>query len=214
MDRCPAHGSPSIAAHVAKGKTTTLMRCTFSSAWALLIAMACTMPFAVTLDAQQSKAPTEYDVKSAYLYNFGKFVRWPENQTAAGEPFSICILGLDPFGAALDHTLAGQTIDGKSITAKRISHPEEATDCRILFIGLSEESRWKEILAALSKKSILTVSEIPQFSRRGGMIQFVMEGNRVRFEVNLTAAENAGLTLSSELLKVATTVKRNPTPGA
>jgi len=164
-----------------------------------------------TLLCAQVKAPTEYDVKSAYLYNFGKFVRWPATQPAEGI-FSICVLGQDPFGSSLD-ALSRQTLDGKSVSVKRITQPEESTGCRIIFISLSEEHRLKEILAALDKKPVLTVSEMPHFSRNGGMIQFVMDGNRVRFEVNLSASENAGLTLSSELLKVATSVKRNPQPG-
>jgi hypothetical protein len=167
------------------------------------------LTLSVTL-CSQVKTPNEYDVKSAYLYNFGKFVRWPANQPTT-DSFSICVLGEDPFGGALN-TLSKETLDGKSVSAKRITQPEDAGSCRIIFISLSEEHHLKEILGALDKKPVLTVSEIQHFSRRGGMIQFVMEGNRVRFEVNLTAAEDAGLSLSSELLKVATAVKRNSSP--
>jgi hypothetical protein len=85
--------------------------------------------------------------------------------------------------------------------------------CHVLFISLSEEHRLAEILKTLEKTTILTVSNLPKFSQQGGMIQFVVEANKVRFEVNLTSAERAGLTLSSELLKVATTVTRNSQPG-
>jgi len=82
-----------------------------------------------------------------------------------------------------------------------------------VFVSSSETNRLKDILAALDKANILTVSDIPQFSKLGGMIQFVLDGNKIRFEVNLTAAENAGLTLSSELLKVATAVRKTPESG-
>ncbi len=166
-----------------------------------------------SLHAQQSK-PAEYEVKAAYLYNFGRFVQWPAKVAAAkGDTFAFCVLGQDPFGPTLDATIASETIDGKQVMAKRISRPQDALNCRVLFISSSEDNRLKEILGVLGKASVLTVSDMPQFSLRGGMIQFLLEGNRIRFEVNLTTAESAGLTLSSELLKVALTVRRNPQPG-
>jgi hypothetical protein len=165
------------------------------------------------LQAQQPKV-SEYQVKATYLYNFGRFVQWPSNATTAkGDSFSICVLGQDPFGPTLDSTLAGETLDGKPLAAKRISTPREAGECRILFISSTEENHLKEILAALDESSILTVSDMPAFSRRGGMIQFVLDGGKVRFEINLAKAETAKLTLSSELLKVATTVRRNVREG-
>jgi len=166
-----------------------------------------------SLQAQQSK-PTEYELKAAYLYNFGKFVEWPAMATAANhDPFLICVLGKDPFGASLDAAIAGEAINGERVLAKRISKPQEALNCRVLFISSSEEAQLKEILTTLEKTSVLTVSDMPQFTRRGGMIQFVPEASRVRFEVNLTVAERAGLTLSSQLLKVAISVRRNSQPG-
>jgi YfiR/HmsC-like len=166
-----------------------------------------------SLPAQQPKA-TAYEVKAVYLYNFGKFVEWPAKVTAGNnEPFTICVLGKDPFGASLDSTIAGEAIDGRSILAKRISKPQEALNCRVLFISSSEEVQLKEILATLETTSVLTVSDMSQFTRRGGMIQFVDDANRVRFEVNLTVVERAGLTLSSQLLKVAVSAKRYSQPG-
>ena len=163
--------------------------------------------------AQRPK-PSDYDVKAAYLYNFGRFVEWPGKVEAGqGDSFKVCVLGQDPFGASLDATLAGETIAGKTVVAKRISSAQESGNCQILFLGVSEASRLNKIIAALDQKSVLTVSDMPQFVNSGGMIQFVLEGKNVRFEVNLTAAQRAGLTLSSELLKVATVVRRNPQPG-
>jgi hypothetical protein len=163
------------------------------------------------LPAQQSN-PSEYEVKAAYVYDFGKFVTWPPNVTAAGE-FNICVLGTDPFGATLDAITAGERINGRKIAINRIAKPQEAVSCHILFISSSEESRLKEILATLDKTSVLTVSEISQFTRRGGMIQFIVEANKVRFEVNVTSAERAGLVLSSQLLKVAINVRRGSPAG-
>ena len=164
------------------------------------------------VDAQQS-SPTEYQVKAAYLYNFGKFVEWPAKVNAAGDSFSICVLGEDPFGATLDKTIAGESINGKKAVARRVAKAQDALRCQIVFISSTEEVRLKEILATLEKASILTVSDIPDFTRRGGMIQFLMQSNKVRFEVNLTPAERDGLTLSSQLLKVAANVTRSPESG-
>jgi len=162
------------------------------------------------LSAQKSK-PQEYEVKATYLYNFARFVEWPLSSAAAkSNSFAICVLGQDPFGPALDAIVAGESIDGKAVLAKRVSKPQDAVSCRVLYISSSEDSRLKEVLAALDKSGVLTVSDIPQFSQRGGMIEFTLQGNNVRFEVNLTIAENTGLTLSSELLKVAVTVRRHP----
>jgi hypothetical protein len=163
------------------------------------------------LRAQRSN-PSEYEVKAAYLYDFGKFVGWPPKITAAGD-FPICVLGEDPFGATFDATITGETINGKKVVLNRIAKSQEAVGCRILFIGSSEESRLKEVLATLDKASVLTVSDISAFTRRGGMIQFVVAANKVRFEVNVTNAERAGLTLSSQLLKVAINVRRDSQTG-
>jgi YfiR/HmsC-like len=162
---------------------------------------------------EQTSRPSEYQVKTAYLYNFARFVWWPQAATGSNDSFPICVLGQDPFGRALDAGLAGQTVDRRKVVVRRISNASEAAGCHVLFISASEDGRLKTILAALDKEPILTVSDMPQFSERGGMIQFVLEGDRVRFEVNLPAAEDAGLTLSSELLRVAAAIKRNPPSG-
>jgi len=170
--------------------------------------------FAATgLPAQQPK-PNEYQVKAAYLYNFGRFVKWPAGIAAVqGDSFAVCVLGQDPFGSTLDSTLAGEALDGKPVVIRRIARPQDAADCRILFVSSTEEHHLKEILAAIDQASVLTVSDIPGFSRRGGIIQFITEGDKVRFEINLASAESARLALSSELLKVAASVRRSPRSG-
>lgn len=154
--------------------------------------------------------PSEYQVEAAYLYNFGRFVEWPSKVTTTRtDSFTICVLGEDPFGRALDVTLAGEMIGNQKVAARRISSPGDSVDCRILFISSSEANRLNKIIDALDNSAVLTVSDIPQFSRHRGMIQLVLEENRIRFEVNLTATQHAGLTLSSELLKLATAVRRD-----
>ena len=180
--------------------------------WPCLLAVAvvvCGFPVARNLRAQAPK-PTEYEVEAAYLSNFGRFVEWPARTGPATDPFYVCVLVQDPFGALLDAALKGETIGGLQMAAKRLSGPEDAAGCRLLFVSSSKDSQLNAILGALGTSSVLTVSDMPGFTRRGGMIQFVVSGNRVRFEINLAAAQRAGLTLSSELLKVAVAIRRAP----
>jgi hypothetical protein len=178
---------------------------TMAVAWAL---------FAASGLLAQKARPSEYQVKAAYLYNFGRFVKWPARAVAGkDDSFAVCVLGEDPFGQTLDSTFAGEALDGKPVVIRRISKPQDAGDCRILFISSTEENHLKEILGAFDQAGVLTVGDMPGFSRRGGMIQFVLEGDRIRFEINLTSAESAKLVLSSELLKVAANVRRNARPG-
>lgn len=183
------------------------------SGLSITLTIAVVLTVVVKLPCQQAK-PGEYQVKAAYLYNFGRFIAWPAKGAAeSSNSFAICVLGEDPFGLALNATLADETIGGKSVVARRIPDPADAVNCRILFISSSEAGRLKQILSVLKDASVLTVSDLPQFSRTGGMVQFTMEGSRVRFEVNLAPAERAGLILSSELLKVAVNVRRGGAVG-
>lgn len=171
----------------------------------LFVSVGCSGVFA------ENQRPTESQVEAAYLFNFGKFVDYPPSvEEKKTEPFVICVLGDDPFGSALDGLLAKGTVKGKGLSARRIVRLQDASVCHVLFISSSEASRVGKIIATLGNTSVLTVSDMPQFVEHGGMIQFVLEGGKVRFEVNLTAAESAGLALSSELLKVAVNVRRIP----
>jgi hypothetical protein len=187
----------------------------FQRSWAQLAGAVVLLALFVTpgLLAQQPK-PNEYQVKATYLYNFGRFIKWPETLSAArGDSFSVCVLGQDPFGSILDSTLAGEVLDGKPVVLRRISKTQDAGECRILFISSREEKHLNDILTALDASGVLTVSDMPGFTRRGGMIQFVLEGGKVRFEINLASAESAKLVLSSELLKVAASVRQNGRSG-
>lgn len=159
----------------------------------------------------QTPQPTEYEVQAAYLSNFGRFVEWPARAGAnERDPFYVCVLGQDPFGPLLDAALKGETIGGAPMAAKRVTSAADAAGCRIVFVNPSRGSELKGIIAALRNSNALTVSDSFDFTRQGGMIQFVLDGNRVRFEINLAAAQRAGLTLSSQLLKVAVAIRRAP----
>lgn len=153
--------------------------------------------------AQQIQA-TDTQIEAAFLLNFGRYATWPQPPEAN---FSICVLGRDPFGSTLDGIVAGEKIASRPAEVRRVQTPQEASSCNVLYISESEEPRLQAILVNLAKAPVLTVSDVPRFAERGGMIQFVLEGNRVRFVVNLGAAQRAGLALSSELLKVAKAVQ-------
>lgn len=156
--------------------------------------------------AAQGARPQEYEVKAAYLYSFGKFVAWPAAGTAAGSPFLMCVLGHDPFGRTLDVTVANAVVWDRPVEVRRVVDAEQARGCQIVFVSTSEEAILDGTLATLGREAVLTVGESPRFAERGGMIEFIVQASRVRFAVNASAAETAGLTLSSELLRVATTV--------
>ena len=167
-----------------------------------------TAPMLLAQSAAQASAPTQDDVEAAYLYNFAKFVTWPP--TSHTNVLNVCLLGKDPFGVTLDQVIAGETIDGTHLAVVRLADEQAVQSCAILFIGESESSHLDQDLAAVAKLPILTVSDLPGFMEDGGTIQFVLQENRVRFEVNLSAARKCGIVLSSQLLKVATRVVGNP----
>ena len=148
-----------------------------------------------TLLGQQPK-PVDNEVKAIYLLNFGRFATWPPAASPDSDTFWVCILGRDPFGRVLDDALIGETIAGKRVAAKRVPRSEDAAGCRILFISDSEEKQLKQVLQTAARVRTLTVSDMPRFVEEGGMIQFISQGNKVRFAVNVVAVEQAGLGLS------------------
>jgi hypothetical protein len=153
-----------------------------------------------------AKTPTEYQVKAAFLYNFVKFVEWPAAPNEQKDPLAICILGQDPFDGALDRITQGKTINDRRIVIRRTNDIAIARSCQVLFVSLSETSRLTEIVKALRDTSILSVSDIGRFCQSGGVIAFAMEGQRVRFQINVKAATRANLKISSNLLQLAVTV--------
>lgn len=166
----------------------------------------------ISRTAAQSPKPSEYDVKAAYLINFGKFVR------SSGEPetrssWDICVLGRDSFGQTLDALASNETIDQLPVHVRRIQDITAAKSCAILFFSSSEGEHIREDLAILGSSDVLTVSDAADFLERGGMIQFVLAQNHVRFAVNLDAVNRGHLVLSSELLRVASFITGKPPTG-
>lgn len=168
---------------------------------------------ALPLPGPSSSAPSQSDVEAVYLFDFGKFVRWPAGEDQG--PLHICVAGAPTFAAGVEKTVANEAIDGRGLDVRQISRPEEEAGCAILFIDASQREQSDALLRGAADKPTLTVSDLPDFLARGGMIQFQIIQKRVRFSVNLDAVTRSHLTMSSELLKVAVEVKGHlPAGGA
>lgn len=163
------------------------------------------------VDRAAAERPSPEQVEAAYLYNFGKFVRWPGMAPEA--PLVLCVAGQDAVDQLLAQMVAGEQIEGRPLEVKRLQGTEGASSCSILFLGAGEQDWLETYLGAAAGKPVLTVGEAPDFLAHGGIIQFVLTGDHVRFSVNLGAARRSGLQLSSELLKVAVNVTGTPQMG-
>lgn len=150
-------------------------------------------------------APSEYQVKAVFLFNFSQFVEWPAQSLGpAAAPFSICIVGEDRFGTELESAVHGENVQGHPFVVKRYAHPDAIeSSCQILFIDNSEAAQLDSITGALDGHAVLTVSDIEHSAERGAMIQFTSDRNRLRLRINVAAAKSAGLTISSKLLRPA-----------
>jgi len=148
--------------------------------------------------------PPEYQLKAVFLFNFAQFIEWPpEAFPDAQTPLVIGVLGEDPFGAYLDETVRGETVNNRPLAVQHYRQVEEIKTCHVLFISRSEAYRLEQILASLKGRNILTVGDAVGFARRGGMIRFLIEQNKIRLRINLGAAKDANLVLSSKLLRPA-----------
>lgn len=148
-------------------------------------------------------ADLEFQVKAAFLHNFAKFVEWPKASTERGQ-FCVGLMGPDPFGETIDEMVKGRTVNGKPIIIRRVSNMPDAKLCQILFINMSDRPLLAEVLKNLSAGT-LTIGQTAEFLEAGGMINFIIEDKKVRFEVNAEAARKAGLRIHAQLLKLART---------
>lgn len=154
--------------------------------------------------AQQQGALPEYQVKAVFLYNFAQFVEWPAKAfPETNAPLVIGILGDDPFGNYLDETVKGEKVNEHPLDVKRFRSVSEIKTCHILFITTSEKDKLKGIFEGLQSRNILTVSDVPNFTKQGGMVKFFTEKSKTRIRINLEATKTADLTISSKLLRLA-----------
>jgi hypothetical protein len=150
----------------------------------------------------------EYQVKAAFIYNFAKFVEWPpETFKTDKDPIRICVLGHDPFGHSLADAVSGKTVLGRPFVLTSLSDPSEARECQILFVSSSERKHLRSILGELRTMTVLTVGETEGFATQGGIVNFKLIDGRVRLEINIEAAWQAKLRISSQVLSLASIVK-------
>lgn len=160
-----------------------------------------------------TRAPTETEVKAAFLYHFAQLVTWPEAPGAdPAAPIVIAVLGRDPFGERLEATIGRETARGRPLRIERFAKTSEiVAPPQILFVGASDLAQARAMLAAVKDGPVLTVAALPGFAHAGGMVEFrITPDSRVAFDINLRAVERAGLSMSSQLLKIARVVEPAP----
>ena len=161
---------------------------------------------AIAVTPASAQVPSaEYQVKGAFLFNFAQFTDWPAHTFSAPDaPFVIGILGQDPYGKFLDEFVQGESIHGHPVVVQRFRSVEDIDNAvHLLFVDKQFDITREDLAHLANNKNILTVSDAPGFAARGGAINFFKENNRVRFEVNVNAAKDAHVILSSKLLRLA-----------
>lgn len=207
MARAPAH---SLNPWAALGRVAACL----AVATLLLTGSAAAGQSSLQSDSPQDQTPSdepsrEYLIKAAILYNFAKFTRWPaEAFDSVDAPLQLCVIGVDPFREALA-TIDGKRVGSRSLRTRLIADTAMIGACHVLFVSVSESERLAEVLAAASDAAVLTVADIPDFARAGGIITLNIVEDRTRFDVNRLAADRAGLALSAKLLRLADTVIQN-----
>ena len=168
----------------------------------LLIPVLMMISDATRTGAQEGK-PTEYEVKAAFLYNLVKFVEWPKKSLPDSSPtMNLCIAGEDQLGSVLE-AYEGEAVRNRKLLIKRVKVLHQMHECHILFICESEHKRLSEILRGLKGLSILTAGDGKDLAKKGVIVNFYLEENKVRFEINTDAVNRAGLIISSKPLKIA-----------
>jgi hypothetical protein len=163
----------------------------------------------VTAAARGDDGSREYQLKAAFIYNFGQFIEWPDKAFASSDAaFVVAVIGQNPFGDTLQNALKGKKVGDHPIVVRQIESADEAKDCQLLFVPATEDDRLEAIFKTVADRPILTVGESADFPAAGGTIRFFIENNRIRFEVNLEAADKAGLKISSKLLSLARIYKK------
>lgn len=155
-----------------------------------------------------ASVPLEYAVKAAYLSKFGIFVEWPNSAFESPQsPVVLCIAGADPFDGTLDKVVQGQRIGNRKIVVRRMKTVARDSGCEILYAGGSDQQSVDQALAEVSGANVLTVTDSVPDSHAPGIVEFVVQNNRVRFNIDNEAARRNGITISSHLLSLALNVR-------
>ncbi len=196
-------GASDIAAHAihVDNSRFSMAKRYFTLLLALIAFIAAVALTPLPARADDAAHEREYLIKAAFLYNFAKFTEWPDHAFPA-DGLRVCVLGDDPFGATLD-SIAGKTIRGREVQVEHLTDAADAKRCQILFIGASESMRLAEVIGEINELPILTIADMPDFAKSGGIINLKTVENKIRFEINISAAERAGLKFSSKVLRLA-----------
>lgn len=155
--------------------------------------------------AAAAPAPVELAVKATYLVKFLSYVTWPPGTVKPGAPIVLCVIGRDPFGAALDRAAAAQDVGGHGVIIRRAAAGDAAANCHIAFLGGPSRDVARS-LTAIGSAPVVTVSDA-RTSSATGIIHFQLVDDRVRFDIDAAAAAQARITISSKLLALARTVR-------
>jgi hypothetical protein len=159
---------------------------------------------------------SEYQVKTAYLYNFAKFIQWPEGTfTDTTEAIVIGIVGEDPFGNLLDEAISQRRAQGRPLRVERYHNLADIGHCHLLFVSRSEAKQQSELFRALADSNVVTIGESPDFTKEGGQVRFFLSKSQtIKIEINRTAVHRAGIFISSRILKIARIYKPEDQPKA
>lgn len=150
----------------------------------------------------------EHQLKAAFIYNFTKFIEWPsKNFASADSPIVIGVVGQGPLHAEVARVVKDRKVNGRELVVRLIEDPDAIKTVHVLFFFASEDARLDEFMSATHGANILTVGESDLFAQQGGAINFLMEQDKIRFDIDMTAAERAGLKVSAQLQKLAKTVR-------
>lgn len=171
-----------------------------------MILLLCTTGFSPPQEPSQ-----EYKIKAVFLFNFVQFVEWPASAfQSPTSPIIIGILGDDPFGPYLDATVKGEVVRGHPLEVRRFASAEDAVASHILFLPPDGPNKPETALPILKGRHILTVGETTAFARRGGIIRFFTDNNKIKIRINLDVAKEEDLSISSKLLRLAEVVSSAP----
>ena len=158
--------------------------------------------------------PSEFEIQAVYLVKFIQFVDWPASAFPAEDsPLVVGVLGSDPFGGALDDMVKGEVVKQHRVVVRRFRRLREykdSKDVQVLYVSASEKSHLRNIVDSLRDRSVLTTSDLGDFSSQGGIVRFFIENKKVHFCINIDAAKRANLQISSKLLQLAEVVHDPP----
>lgn len=179
------------------------MSCPFP---AKALAMAALTLHLLVVPTSWGQSPSESVVKAGFIYNFAKFTEWPPAALAVGGSVQFCMTGPDPQGA-VSQAMEGKPLQGRALVVRRNVRSDELRSCHIVYISDTDERRQGEALRAIRGLPVLSIGDAEGFAEVGGMIGLVAEGGRIQFEVNAEVAHAAGLKISSQLMRLARTVR-------